>query len=533
MSNFTSRVIFAAVLICCACFVQSQVTVVPIPLPRFQAIDGSGRPLAFGCAFTYSSGTTTPVDSYTDSSGTTKNQNPVILSANGSANIWLLAGQNYTIKVKSSGGTQCASGSTIYTVNGIGGGASVLTTVVPFSSSPTFTDISQNQLFEMTLTGNAAALPLLVVGVTPPGLITFQITQDASGGHTFSWPANVIGGAPIGLNANQVTTQEFIWNGTTATAIGPAVTGTGPALSTGSLTASGTVLGANQGTYFPVANFSPGGTTINSLVKLTGSTPSALNALTTDTSGIVGICVANCGTTGSAIIQQAGLAMCAFDGTVVAQDFVGISSSVAGDCTDTGTAKPAQQVIGTVFASHTGAGIYPVLLTGVGSPNQSLTICADPTTTVVSANTTSNQPLKSCSIAAGALNKVGKAFRLTASVTIQPASTTASNLFWSAGASSSITNTSQAANQGSSSSTWSFQGQLTCVTSVAGASGTILCTPISNVAGAGTPTIPAVVSGWSSIDLTVPFFVGLSCAFTSGSAINACTQNIEIVELLN
>lgn len=226
---------FALVLLLASTFVHSQTPVVLAPVPQLQFFDQTGVPLAFGCVKAYQSQTTTPLDTYTDSSGLTKNQNPVILSAGGSANIWLQAGLAYTFVVKSAGGSNCASGSTLYTVNGIGGGASTLTTIVPFSSTPTFQDAAQNQLFLITLTGNASAQPLTFVGVTPPGFLTFQITQDGSGGHTFSWPANSVGGCTIGAGANQVTTQQFVYNGTNATATGPCVTGSGPNISAGNI----------------------------------------------------------------------------------------------------------------------------------------------------------------------------------------------------------------------------------------------------------------------------------------------------------
>jgi len=199
----------------------------PVPLPQF--FDTVGLPLAFGCVFTYQSGSTTPLATYTDLTGSVTNANPVILNSsgfpsNGSSlvGIWLQAGQAYTIKVMSSGGTNCASGSTIYSVNGIGGGVTQLTTNVTYSATPTFVDASQNQLFTITLTGNATSQPLTAVGVVPPGFVTWQITQDAFGGHTFSWPANTVGGATICSTGNCVTQQTFIWNGTNATAVGAA-----------------------------------------------------------------------------------------------------------------------------------------------------------------------------------------------------------------------------------------------------------------------------------------------------------------------
>lgn len=212
---------------------QAQTPVVLSPLPQLQFFDQSGNPLAFGCVFAYSSGTVSPLDTYTDYTGGTKNQNPVILSGGGSANIWLIAGLSYSLRVKSSGGANCSSGSTLYTVSGIGGGTTTLTTVVPYASVVSFTDAAQNMLFELTLTGNATSNPMSAVGVVPPGYVTFEITQDGSGGHTFAWPSNVIGGCAIDPAANSTTQQMFVWNGSEAIAVGPCTTGNGPNIAFG------------------------------------------------------------------------------------------------------------------------------------------------------------------------------------------------------------------------------------------------------------------------------------------------------------
>lgn len=232
-----SIALFAVVASLCTPLV-SQTAVVLAPVPQLQFFDQSGRPLAFGCVFTYQVNSTTPLATYTDYTGITQNQNPVILSGGGSANIWLQAGQGYSFRVLSAGGTNCASGSTLYTVNGIGGGSTTITTVVPYSANPVFPVSAQNQLFEITLTGNASAQPLTFVGVTPPSVIFFQISQDAAGSRTFSWPANSVGGCTIGSASNSTTTQEFVYNGTNATAIGPCVIGNGPAIDAGPITAT-------------------------------------------------------------------------------------------------------------------------------------------------------------------------------------------------------------------------------------------------------------------------------------------------------
>jgi hypothetical protein len=68
---------------------------------------------------------------------------------------------------------------------------------------------------------------LSAVGIIYPSLITFQITQDATGNRGFTWPSNTSGGAPIGPYPNSVTQQTFLWNGTSGTAVGPATVTSG------------------------------------------------------------------------------------------------------------------------------------------------------------------------------------------------------------------------------------------------------------------------------------------------------------------
>jgi hypothetical protein len=215
---------------------QTAVPVVLAPVPQLQFFDQSGRPLAFGCVFAFQSQTTTPLDTFTDFTGQFANQNPVILTAGGSANIWLKSGQAYSLTVKSSGGDRCSLGQTLYTVDGVGGGASQLNTVVtPSGGSAAFTVQSQNQLFSLTLTGNVAGSPVSFIGVIAPALVTFQITEDGGGSHTFSWPSNVIGAAAIDTTANHSTSQTFIWNGTTIMPVGSGFNSAGNTLFAGSV----------------------------------------------------------------------------------------------------------------------------------------------------------------------------------------------------------------------------------------------------------------------------------------------------------
>lgn len=100
----------------CLARCQSQVVISPAPKLQFQ--DVNGKPLSGGCIFTYAAGSTTPQATYTDSTGTTQNTNPVILDAGGKASIWL-SSSAYKIAVWSSGGVGCASGVQQYSIDGI------------------------------------------------------------------------------------------------------------------------------------------------------------------------------------------------------------------------------------------------------------------------------------------------------------------------------------------------------------------------------------------------------------------------------
>lgn len=74
----------------------AQVPVAPLLLPEqyFANPSNGGAPCA-GCQlFSYSAGTTSPYPTYTDSTGTSQNPNPVILNAAGMAQIWV-AGTGY------------------------------------------------------------------------------------------------------------------------------------------------------------------------------------------------------------------------------------------------------------------------------------------------------------------------------------------------------------------------------------------------------------------------------------------------------
>ena len=86
------------------------------PTPKLQFFDLNGAPLSGGKLYTYVAGTTTPLASYTDSTGSIANSNPIILDSRGEANVWLGAA-SYKFTLYDSANVL------IWTVDNINGGA--------------------------------------------------------------------------------------------------------------------------------------------------------------------------------------------------------------------------------------------------------------------------------------------------------------------------------------------------------------------------------------------------------------------------
>jgi len=84
---------------------------------------------------------------------------------------------------------------------------------VAYSATPTF-DASLATAFKMTLTGNVTSSTFS--NAKNGDLLTFILCQDSTGGRSFAWPANIVGGAALNPAANQCTTQNFKHDGTYA-----------------------------------------------------------------------------------------------------------------------------------------------------------------------------------------------------------------------------------------------------------------------------------------------------------------------------
>jgi hypothetical protein len=100
------------------------------PSPKMQFFTAAGVPLVGGKLFTYASGTTTPLATYTDSTGNTTNTNPVILDSRGEANVWF-GPSRYTLLLKDS------LDNLIWTAAGVNSSPSVQTTTIVATSGQT------------------------------------------------------------------------------------------------------------------------------------------------------------------------------------------------------------------------------------------------------------------------------------------------------------------------------------------------------------------------------------------------------------
>lgn len=82
--------------------------------PKLQFFDSSGNPLSGGLLWTYAAGTTTPLASYTDQTGSVANANPVVLNSRGEASVWLSSAM-YKMTLQTSAGVE------IWTVDNLNG----------------------------------------------------------------------------------------------------------------------------------------------------------------------------------------------------------------------------------------------------------------------------------------------------------------------------------------------------------------------------------------------------------------------------
>jgi len=157
----------------------AQVPVSVGPEPQTQFLDMSGAPLAGGIVCTYQSGTSTPLATYTDGTGSTPNSNPVVLDSSGRASIWW---QAVAYKVVLAGGGTCASPSNLqwtvdkFSVGLFAAGNNTWSGTNVFNGTTTFngtTNITNGGSFNGSFSGN----PTLTGAVTFSGSLSVSQLQ--------------------------------------------------------------------------------------------------------------------------------------------------------------------------------------------------------------------------------------------------------------------------------------------------------------------------------------------------------------------
>ena len=83
---------------------MATVNLSPLAGAGWQLFSSNGVPLSGGLIYTYAAGTTTPLTTYTSSSGSVANSNPIVLDSAGrvSGEIWIINGSNYKFVIKDS-----------------------------------------------------------------------------------------------------------------------------------------------------------------------------------------------------------------------------------------------------------------------------------------------------------------------------------------------------------------------------------------------------------------------------------------------
>lgn len=182
------------------------------PFGRYRALDNDGAPLAGGKLYTYEAGTSTPKTTYTTKAATSANTNPVIMDANGYADVWLDTG-GYKFILKDS------SDNTIWTADNLDGGnaSGYASTVITKSSGFALSTNEQNNVIVCTASLTVSLLPAATAGDGFTALLintsSGNITIDPDGSETIN------GSSTLTINPNSslsIHTNGTNWYATNA-----------------------------------------------------------------------------------------------------------------------------------------------------------------------------------------------------------------------------------------------------------------------------------------------------------------------------
>ena len=153
------------------------------PQPYYTGMDNNGVIISGGCLWTYQAGTTSPVFTYSTSTGT-PNTNPIILDSAGRASVYLIAGQAYQFVLENVPCSSTSHGTTVRTQDDI--------LAVPASSSSS--DI-------LGTAGSAIAAGAAVYLSSGAGGLTAGLWYPTSATNAYSSTLPVVGLATAAISA--------------------------------------------------------------------------------------------------------------------------------------------------------------------------------------------------------------------------------------------------------------------------------------------------------------------------------------------
>lgn len=218
------------------------------PEPRLQFFANDGSFLVGGKLYTYAAGTTTPLATYTTSTGLIANTNPVILDSRGEASVWLTSAK-YKFVLKTAADVE------IFTQDQLQGYASADGT-------------NAYGTWPISITGNAATATLATTATTATtalGVTGGYVSRIIAGTNVTVAPTSGIGDVTVNMVGANVGTVTSVSGAGTS---GFTLTG-GPITSSGTLTVTppapstaGNVLTSNGTNWVSSA---PAGTTLGGI----------------------------------------------------------------------------------------------------------------------------------------------------------------------------------------------------------------------------------------------------------------------------
>ncbi len=239
-------------------------TAVLLPVPKARFFTNAGLPLNGGKVYTYQSGTTTPLATYTDAGAGTANANPVVLDPYGYANIWLIG--TYTIVLKDALGNLIWTEDNIAGLSGVGsylvdtGGANAYIV----SPSPASTGYVAGQVYDVKISAaNSGASTINVSGLGAKNITYSDGTTLASGALPTASVVRLI------YDGSQFQLQNIIKAATTGSFTTLTVSG---ATTLTGLVTLGNSINEKQGADIASATSTSIGTATGNYVKVTGTT---------------------------------------------------------------------------------------------------------------------------------------------------------------------------------------------------------------------------------------------------------------------